>query len=235
MPSAAGPIADRAKRELGADRVRPRGERHVGPLSLSPVPPVLPNKALRAGADHDYTIGLLGTTCVLSIAVVPASFMIADLILERSMPSAPISVAGQVLASVLAPLTAGLALHRVTPRAAALLARYVSLIATLILVGCLLPVLVATGGRILSLPGRGLLIAFASFSVVSLLIGHWLGGPRLEQRAVLALPTASRHLSIARAIAHGAAPDETLVGAALLAYLIIAACAPDRRGADGSG
>src|SRR4051812_17374159 len=41
-------------------------------LSVSPVPPIFPKKALRAGGRHDYAIGLLTGSAVLAILVIPA-------------------------------------------------------------------------------------------------------------------------------------------------------------------
>src|SRR6185436_4971331 len=42
-------------------------------LSVSPTPPVLPKKALKAGGTEAYTIGLLVAAAALSIVVIPLS------------------------------------------------------------------------------------------------------------------------------------------------------------------
>src|SRR6266851_5716958 len=40
-------------------------------LSVSPVPPIFPKKALKTGGRDDYSIGLLVATAVLAIIVIP--------------------------------------------------------------------------------------------------------------------------------------------------------------------
>src|SRR5688572_27337549 len=42
-------------------------------IALSPVPPFLPGKILRAGGPREFTIGLLAATSVLAIVAVPLS------------------------------------------------------------------------------------------------------------------------------------------------------------------
>ncbi|HEY9663709.1 MAG TPA: hypothetical protein V6C65_35115, partial [Allocoleopsis sp.] len=39
-------------------------------ISVSPIPPILPNKAMKAGGKEDYTIGLLVAISALSIFVI---------------------------------------------------------------------------------------------------------------------------------------------------------------------
>src|SRR6476661_5819547 len=45
-------------------------------MSVSPTPPMLPNKALKAGGTGAYTIGLLVAAAVLSIIVIPLSMAV---------------------------------------------------------------------------------------------------------------------------------------------------------------
>ena len=45
-------------------------------LSVSPVPPLLPNNVVKAGGTHSYAIGLLLTASVLAIIFVPLSMEI---------------------------------------------------------------------------------------------------------------------------------------------------------------
>ena len=56
-----------------------------------------------------------------------------------------------------------------------------------------------------------------------LAVGQTFGGPLREDRPVLALATACRHPAVAIAIATTMFPNEQLVGAAVLADLLIAA------------
>jgi hypothetical protein len=59
-------------------------------------------------------------------------------------------------------------------------------------------ILFTAAPHILALIGSGTLIAFATFMLVGLAVGHWLGGPEAEDRTALAYSSASRHPGIAR-------------------------------------
>src|SRR5215204_447272 len=52
-------------------------------LSLSPVPPILPDKAFKAGGRRSYTIGLLTALSILSIVLIPLSLEIFERLFER--------------------------------------------------------------------------------------------------------------------------------------------------------
>src|SRR6185436_7474544 len=47
-------------------------------LSLSPVPPLLPKKQLKAGGHESYAVGLLVALSILSIVLIPVSIAILD-------------------------------------------------------------------------------------------------------------------------------------------------------------
>ena len=51
--------------------------------------------------------------------------------------------------------------------------------------------------------------------------GHLLGGPQSEDRTALALSTSSRHPAVALAMASANFPDQKLIPAAILLYLIV--------------
>ena len=73
----------------------------------------------------------------------------------------------------------------------------------------------------LSLIGNGSLLALAAFVAVGLAAGHLLGGPNAADRLVLALSTATRHPVIALTVAKANFPDEPLLGATVLLYLLV--------------
>ena len=74
---------------------------------------------------------------------------------------------------------------------------------------------------VLSLIGNGSVIAFGAFVAAGLASGHLLGGPHAAERLVLALSTATRHPAIALAVAKANFPDEPLLGATVLLYLLV--------------
>jgi bile acid:Na+ symporter, BASS family len=92
-----------------------------------------------------------------------------------------------------------------------------------LLVGGVLPILFTTWPAIRSLVGNGTLAGIAAFVLIGLVAGHLLGGPEEDGRTLLALSSASRHPGIAMAAAHADFPQQTLVPAAIMLYLIVSA------------
>jgi BASS family bile acid:Na+ symporter len=126
-----------------------------------------------------------------------------------------------VLSGVVLPLLSGMLARWLAPGLALRGAGPISLVGKLLLVLAFVPLLIVAGRSMLSLIGDGTLLALALFSVTALLIGHLLGGPRREQRAVLAITTATRHPAIAIAIAQASFPQEKLVAPAVLLSLLV--------------
>ena len=69
-------------------------------------------------------------------------------------------------------------------------------------------------------PGE-LVRALLAMNVLMPAIGHVLGGPIPQNQTALAIATASRHPGIALILATANFPAETLVGPALLLYLLV--------------
>jgi len=190
-------------------------------LSVSPIPPVLPKKAFKAGGTGDYTIGLLADTSLLAIIIIPLSLDVFERLTKIPLEMSATSIASKVLATIIVPLLIGMAINRFLPNIAERVARPLSLIAPVLLVLCFLPVLIGSLHSILSLVGEGTLISMAVFAFIGIVVGHVLGGPKSENRPVLALATSSRHPAIAIAIAHANFPDQKQVVPAVLLYLLL--------------
>lgn len=190
-------------------------------LSLSPVPPILPNKALKAGGEEDYTIGILVTTAVLSVVLLPLLTKFFEIVQAKTFNIAIVPVLTAVLSSVLVPLAVGIFFKGIAPSLADRLAKPVSLIATIILVIAIIPVLFVSTRSFLILVGDGTLLALAALAIVGLISGHFLGGPDPDNRPVLALATSARHPAIALAIAHANFPNEKLVAPCVLTYVVL--------------
>jgi BASS family bile acid:Na+ symporter len=190
-------------------------------ISVSPVPPFLPRKQLAASSDAAYTIGLLVTTCVLAIAVIPLSIGIIARLTGKLHDVPAGAIAAVVSLTVLLPIAAGILLRSVFPDLIARLARPVSRIATALLIFTALPLMLTLIPEMLSLIGNGTLAAMTVFVVVGLGAGHLLGGPDSDKRPVLALATAARHPGMALAIAHITHPEVKLAAAAVVLYLLL--------------
>lgn len=190
-------------------------------LAVSPIPPMLPKRALKAGGNGSYTISLLAVAALLAIVFVPLAVDLLGRAFGRTTLVGPGAIVSMVAVTVLAPLAAGLLFRRLAPAVADRLARPLSLVAFGILVVAILPVLFKILPVSWSLIGDGTLAAIVAFVLVGLAVGHLLGGPEPEHRTVLALATACRHPGIALAIATATFPQQKLAAAAIVLYLLV--------------
>ena len=110
-------------------------------LALSPVPPVLPGKQMKAGGDTTYVAGLLVTMSVLSIVIVPLGIWLIDqpLHLHATVPAGRVMTV--VVAGIVLPLLIGLMVRQFAPSLAKRIAHPLSLFATALLVVAFAPVL----------------------------------------------------------------------------------------------
>ncbi len=191
-------------------------------LALSPVPPVLPKKQLKAGGHASYAISLLVVMAALSIVIVPIAVSWFTAAFDRTGQIAPLAVAKVVLASVLAPLAVGLAVRQWAPAFAKKIARPVATLGTVMLILSALPLAYAAWPDIRALFGNGTVLIIATMAAIGLVIGHVLGGPHFDDRTVLALSTTSRHPAVALAVAVAVGAESKPGLAAILLYLIVA-------------
>lgn len=190
-------------------------------LSCSPIPPFLPNKAIKAGGHENYTIGLLVASALLSIILVPLTMRVFESVSGVPMQMRPRDVAALVLTSVLIPLLLGIVVRRFASSFAERAAKPISTVALVLMILPLLPILFSSLRAVLTLVGDGTLLVLAAFAVTGLIVGHLLGGPEARNRPVLALATSARHPAVAIAIAHVNFPNQKLAGALVLIYLVL--------------
>ena len=190
-------------------------------LALSPVPPILPNKQLKAGGGASFVLGLLVVAALASIVIAPVG---ADLIArlfgrELDVPFAPI--ARVVGISVLLPVLRGLVVARVAPAFGAKAAGPLSKFAAVLLLVSFLPALWAAWDGIAAQMTNFTVLAIAIFVAIGLLTGHLLGGPDDEDRTALALATATRHPGVAIAVLHAVGPVDPGVVPVVVLYLLV--------------
>ena len=206
-----------------AFKFRPAVEIALVALALSPVPPVLPKKELKAGGSSSYGFGLLVIAGLFAIVFVPLALEVVERVFSVPLQLSPGQVAQIILLTVLAPLGLGVLFKSVAPTLAERIARPLSLVATVLLLAGALPILFTKWPAMISLIGNGTLAAIVVFILVGLTAGHLLGGPDPADRTVLALSTASRHPGVALAIVSANFPQAKLVLPAVLLYLIMGA------------
>jgi BASS family bile acid:Na+ symporter len=190
-------------------------------LSVSPVPPVWPKRSLQAGGEQAYTIGLLVVTATLSIVIIPITLAITESIFSIPLRTSPLAIGNVALLTIIAPLLIGIEIRKLWPRFAHRAAPRVVKAGFALLMLSALPLLLKLLPAITTLFGDGAVLAMVAIALVGLLAGHLLGGPTDNDRLVLALASATRHPAIALTIATANFPDEKLVPAAVVLYLLV--------------
>jgi bile acid:Na+ symporter, BASS family len=194
-------------------------------MAVSPVPPILPGKQLKFGGRADYVFGLLVAISLISVVAVPAVVQTLAWIFTLPVQISSVAVARLIATSVLAPLLIGMVAHVVAPSVASKVAPLAAKVGTALLLVGLLPVLVSVLPQMWQLAGRGGGLAITAVVAVGMAAGHVLGGSDAGERTPLAIASAMRHPGMALAIARLNFPDETLVPAVVLFFVLLAAIA----------
>jgi BASS family bile acid:Na+ symporter len=189
-------------------------------LAISPMPPLLPKRGVKAGGRQAYAMALMVTLAALAIVTVPLAVRLLGMYFGRPFALAPAAIARIVVVTVFLPLVAGLIVRAFAPGIAARLSRAVGLAATALLVLASLVLLSAVWRGVWAAIGDGTVIAIVAFVLLGLLVGHLMGGPDPDESLVLALGTACRHPAIGLTIASTNFPDERFGGTILL-YLLV--------------
>jgi bile acid:Na+ symporter, BASS family len=189
-------------------------------LSISPVPPLLPQRQAKGGGERSYGLGLMAWCALLAIGVVPLWMKVLGLVSGRAFVVDFRDIARVLLIAAIAPLLTGMAIRALSPVVADRLARPVIVFASILLPLAVLALLAGSWRAVWAATGDGTILALAGFVVAGLLIGEWLGRPNADHAVVLALSTACRHPAIALTIASANFPEERFGGTILL-YLIV--------------
>ena len=190
-------------------------------LSVSPIPPLLPTKIVKEGGTNAYAVGLLIAVGSLAIIIVPLSMEVIERVRNVPLQMTMASIARVIFITVLLPIGVGVAVHSLAPAVAERLAKPIALISGIALLACMVAIWFSAAPAMWTLIGNGTLIALAAFVLVGLMIGHFLGGPKPENRTSLAISTASRHPGIALALAQANFPEQKFAMATVLLYLLV--------------
>jgi BASS family bile acid:Na+ symporter len=190
-------------------------------MSVAPVPPILPAKQLRLGGRSSYVHGLLVAAALFAIVVIPVLIEVLGWLFNREVHIGPGAVARVVGVTVLLPLAAGMVVHRVAPGLAERLAPWAGRVGNVLLLVSLLVVVFGVWRDVVSLIGNGTVLAIATVVAVGLAAGHWLGGPDPDDRTALAIASSMRHPGVALAVARLNFPEDRLVPAAVLLFIVV--------------
>ena len=192
-------------------------------MAVSPVPPILPGKELKFGGRASYVFGLLVAVSITAIVLAPLTIEIMGRLFQREAYISAADIAKMVGKTVLLPLAAGLLIRQVAPDFADWLGNSITRVAFVLLIAGLLPVLYKSWPGVWALIGDGTFLAIAGVVVAAVAAGHFIGGPGERERTALGITSAMRHPGIALSIATTNFPDNNLVPAAIVLYVLVAA------------
>ena len=190
-------------------------------LSVSPIPPPISAKEMKAGGTESYVIGLHIAIGVLAIIVVPLAMAIIGQTLNIPLQASIPGVTRVVFVSIVMPIAIGILVRWLAPAFADRVATPLTSASTVGLAVGIAIVWISAAPAMWSLVGNGTLLALTAFVLVGLALGHFLGGPVPTNRTSLAIATASRHPGVALLLARANFPGETVVVPAVLLYLLV--------------
>jgi len=171
------------------------------------------------GSD-DYVLSLVVAASVLAIFTVPAWSAVLGPMFGRQSQLAPMEVVLLISKSFLLPLIIGMLIRRFFPDNSESIADKILNIAGLVLSISAL-ILLITHWQLLAQAGWQALLALSGLTLVSLIIGHLMGGEEPGERTALAVSCATRHLGLAILVAAAVPGPKTAVFIA--AYIVSSA------------
>ncbi|HUD29008.1 MAG TPA: Na+-dependent transporter [Novosphingobium sp.] len=191
-------------------------------MAISPVPPLMPGRALKLGGNASYIYGLQGAAALMALLTVPALGSLGARLYDVDAHFPVGVVARNIFLGLVVPLAIGLAIGRwLFPKASPKLPQRVMLVANILLVIVFIPLLINAWPQMVALIGDGTVIAMTVIMLIAMAGGHLLGGPNAADRPTLAIAASLRHPGIALALAganHAAKP----VTASVLLFVMVA-------------
>lgn len=189
-------------------------------MAVSPLAPLVPGKAVKAGGQRSYILALYLILVVLAVAFVPLTILLIDSIFSKEA-SVPVgTVAKIVFISGVLPIAIGLAFGALFPNGALRAVPILKIVSAIVLGLFALLVFYVAGRQFLAMIGNGTIIAFALTVAAGILAGHFLGGGAAGDGGTLAVIAAIRHPGIAIAIAHASGANPNALAAVLLFLLV---------------
>jgi BASS family bile acid:Na+ symporter len=192
-------------------------------LAVSPVPPLLPKKQIKAHGEPSYAIGLSVAAAVVAVVFIPVAAEFLGRYFHTSAHMEPWPIARLVLATIFVPLIAGMLVNKFAAPISWRIAKPLARAGVALLIVSILPILYTAWPAIVALVDNVAIVAIAAFVLLGLAVGHILGGPDPHHRTVLALATAVRHPGIALAIGTTNFPELKTIQPAILLYALLGA------------
>ena len=189
-------------------------------LSIAPVAPFAPQRALQRGGRIQFMISISATLTVLSMVTVPLTLAIMARFFAVKLGIPVGQIAAFVALLFLLPAGVGMGIRAVWPRVARALSRLAGLLGWVLISIAFVLIVIQTFPALGSLGAR----TFAATTLLvlaALFIGHVIGGPNPEDRTALALLCVTRHPGVGLLVAELNFPDQRVVPV-VVAYILIA-------------
>lgn len=191
-------------------------------LAAAPGAPLTTKRSQMAGGSLVYAASLQLTLALLAVVITPLTLAIFHALYELQTESVTsLEVAKQVTLVQLLPVSIGLLVQRFAPKLVAIIGKPLNVIANVLFVALVLVALIP-GARMIAHLGALPILVIVIMVAVSLIIGHILGGPVLDERSDLAIASIARNIGLALFIATLNDVEKAIIPT-LLAYMILGA------------
>ena len=191
-------------------------------LAAAPGAPLTTKRSQMAGGTFPYSVSLQLTLALLAVLITPITLDIFYVLFDLEIDSVMISQVFQQVARVqFLPIILGLLIQKFSPKITSVIGKPLILIAnTLFLL--LLIILIIPGFRLILQIGILPLVVIVMMVVVSLAIGHLLGGSEVDKRSALAIACIARNIGLAMYISY-LSKSQQQVMPTLISYVILGA------------
>ncbi|HEX8813816.1 MAG TPA: hypothetical protein VF742_17650, partial [Terracidiphilus sp.] len=141
-------------------------------LALSPVPPFLPIKQIKAGGCAPYAISLLVIEAVAAIVFVPTAVAVCASVFGNDAYIEISTLAPKILGTILAPLLIGMLAGRFAPNFAERIGDIVGGAGSQLQLVAMAGILLMNVRVVGSLFGSGAVVAIVAFLVLGIAVGH---------------------------------------------------------------
>ena len=191
-------------------------------LAAAPGAPLTHKRSQMAGGSLSYSASLQLTLALLAVLVTPLTLAIFHALTEIQTENVRLlEVARQVALVQLLPVSLGLLVQHFGPKLAAMIDRPLNVIANILFLALVILALIP-GFRMIAHLGGLPILAIVMTVLVSLVIGHILGGPAPDERSALAVASIARNIGLALFITTLSGVEKEIIPT-LLSYMILGA------------
>ncbi|MGB5632104.1 MAG: bile acid:sodium symporter [Waterburya sp.] len=170
-------------------------------LAAAPGAPLTTKRSQMAGSKIPHAASLQLTLALLAVLITPITLAIFHSLFELETERVMVSQVFQQVARVqLLPVILGLLVQKFGPKIASVIAKPLMLIANSLFL-LLVILLIVPGFRLILQIGILPLVAIVVMVIISLAIGHLLGGAEVDKRSALAISCIARNIGLALFIA----------------------------------